>query len=287
MPRVPETSSASQLVSYTMCPRKYWLHYSEHAPPEHKSISLVLGSAVHGAIGHHFEERLAGREPDIGTTLRVLEADLLAETVGEPVRWKEQTFDDVLVDGARLVSAYLAAHGTDPVAEVEHGFDVPLIDLGTGEVLGRPFRGYFDLVLDNGTVVELKTSSRTYSDDTVLRHLQLGAYAYARTYADESAVIRVDVMVKLKREARVVSYAYPGALMPWWISAAHEIERAIDAEVFPPSPGPLCIECEYRATCLKVGVPQARPRSLPIAPPPPPESRANCVPTSGRAEASP
>ena len=85
-PDLPPSTSASQLVSYTMCPRKFECQYVLGLEPEFRSTSLVLGSAFHSAIGWWHEERLAGRAPTVEAAATILSADLAAEAAGGPVR---------------------------------------------------------------------------------------------------------------------------------------------------------------------------------------------------------
>lgn len=258
---VPPTTSASQLTSYALCPRKYYLGYVLEEEAEFRSTSLVLGSAVHGALGWFFSEKLRGNPPDVADAERIVTADLLALTAGEAVRWKTATFASLDEEGRRLVRLYLQANADLPVAAVEAPFQVELVHPGTGAVVGRPLRGYFDLVLQDGTLVELKTSSKGWSEESLTRHLQIGAYAYA-THAGEGAWtgVSVHVLVKLKRDPRLETYRVDrtAADLGWWIRAASEIEDAIAAHHFPPSPSPLCLECEHARACARMA-PRATP----------------------------
>jgi hypothetical protein len=63
--------------------------------------------------------------------------------------------------------------------------------------------------------------------------------------------LRVHVIVKLKKEPRVETFAIERGepATRWWIQAAGAIERAIEARHFPPSPGPLCRECPFESAC--------------------------------------
>ncbi len=136
---------------------------------------------------------------------------------------------------------------------VEEPFEVELVDPRTGEVLGRPLRGYFDLVLAE-KIVELKTSARGWNEHDLIRHLQVGAYAFARhALTGEASTVEARVIVKLKKEPRIETYTVERDThgLGWWLSAAAEIESAIEAGIFPPSPSPLCHECEYQKACAK------------------------------------
>jgi hypothetical protein len=251
---LPPRTSASQLVSYAMCPRKYAMKYVLDLEPEFVSVALVLGSAVHGAVGWWYEERLAGREPTLGGALEIATADLASAVAGETVRWKTSSQAHTEEEARRLVATYLGEYGDLPVVAVEQPFAVDVVHPETGELLGRPLKGYFDLVLADGSVVELKTASRGWDGDAIARHLQVGAYAYVlRERHDDPPPVRVDVVVKLKREPRTESFMvdHDPRKAGWWLEAFREIETAIQRRQFPPTPGPLCRECEHGTRCAE------------------------------------
>ncbi len=250
--RVPATTSASQLVTYAMCPRKYAMSYVYGRRPEFRSLALVTGSAMHSAIAWWFERKILGGEPTIEAAEEILAADLLAETVGQEVRWKDKTPASLEEECRALLRLYLLEKGDLPVVGTEAPFQVDLQDPSTGEFVGRPLRGYFDLRLEGGRVVELKTSSRGWSEFDLVRHLQVGAYAFAwNTLHGGPCDLEVQVIVKLKREPRVESYRIERGeeSTRWWLEAAREIESAIAGGHFPPSPSALCRECEYERAC--------------------------------------
>jgi CRISPR/Cas system-associated exonuclease Cas4 (RecB family) len=220
--------------------------------PEFRATSLVLGSAIHSAIGWWFEQRLEGKAPTLVRAQDILVADLLAGETLSPVRWKTATPESLEDEARRLLHLYLTEHGDLPVAEVEQEFQADLVDPETGEAFGRPMKGYFDLALEDRAVIEIKTSGRTWNDADLVRHLQVGAYAFAwNAMHGGPCEVQIHVIVKLKREPRVdVFRIYRGEpATRWWIQAASAIERAIESRSFPPSPGPLCHECPFDSAC--------------------------------------
>lgn len=152
---IPATSSASQLVTYASCGRKYYFSYVLGLEPK-KAPALAFGSAVHGAIEFWFNEKIAGRIPLLPAAEQIFLADLNAGlgdvSAAETTELEEQ--------GRTLVQLYLQKFSNLPVVAVEEGFEMALHDPETGEVLPRSLRGYFDLVLEDGRVIEVKTSAR-------------------------------------------------------------------------------------------------------------------------------
>lgn len=249
---LPPATSASQLVSYAMCPRKFAFRYVDDAPAEFRSTSLVLGSAVHGGIGWYFEQKLSGQTPTTDAACTMAAADVAADVVLDGIRFGAATPESLEDDAKRLVGLYLEAHADMPVVGVERKLNIDLTDPDTGEVFGRPLKGYLDLVLADGTVVELKTASRGWSEHDLARNLQLGAYSFAlRAERGAEAKLSVHVLVKLKREPRldVFDVQLSASEIAWWTAAAGDIEAAIAAGHFPPTPSPLCHQCEYQRAC--------------------------------------
>jgi putative RecB family exonuclease len=267
---IPATTSASQLTAYTMCPRKYAFSYVYELTPEFTSTSLIMGSAFHSTVGWWYEERLAGRTPTIPRARDIFVSDLLAEAAGAEVRWKTATPEALEAEGLTLIELYLTKYGELDVTHVEAPFRVDLKDPTTGEIVGRPFRGYFDLVLADQTVVELKTSSKGWSEFDLIRHLQVGGYAFVLNAREGiPAKLDIHVVVRLKKEPRVETFRVERTTSAtrWWFEAARAIEAAIEGGHFPPKPSPLCRECEYESTCAAwtAEAPAMRePRRLPL-----------------------
>lgn len=253
---LPETTSASQLQTYALCPRKYFFTYVLGLLPEWKSTALVLGSVVHSAVEWFFTEKIEGRTPHEDDVLEILGADVTALTIDESIRWKDASPATLEDDARRYVRLYLAENVEMEVAAVESPFRVPMADPDTGEVRGRDMKGYFDFVLTkNHRVVELKTSARGWNEGDLARHLQVGAYAFAwNALHGGPSEVEVHVIVKLKREPRIERYVVERgeADTRWWLHAASEIEAAIEAGHFPPRPSPFCNECEYQKACLSL-----------------------------------
>ncbi|MAQ18780.1 MAG: hypothetical protein CMN30_28785 [Sandaracinus sp.] len=247
---LPEYTSASQLKTYAMCPRKYALRYLDDAEPEDKGPSLVVGSVVHSAIGWFFETRLAEREPTIDEALDVVHADFAAAIDGPPVRWGRWTQADLLEHTGNLVRFFLEEEGDLVVADVEERHQVELHHPVTGEALPRPLLCYLDFRVDGDDVVELKTSRSPYSEASIGSNLQFGAYA---AVLDElgAGSLAVWVVIKNKRPRLQKLKVQRNPLRErWFFDAAMAIEEAIAAGHFPPAPGWTCATCEYRRRCL-------------------------------------
>ena len=138
-------------------------------------------------------------------------------------------------------------------------FSVDLVLEETGEVLPCKLSGIFDLVEsdEEGTliIVELKTSSKRYTDDQIDLDLQGTLYSYAlkqirlHTNGDDT-LVRYDQLLKQKTPSMETYYAVKGNVQyTWAYHLVRKVLRAIDHEVYHPIPGWQCKDCPYGTTC--------------------------------------
>jgi CRISPR/Cas system-associated exonuclease Cas4 (RecB family) len=155
--------------------------------------------------------------------------------------------------GEALVRLYVEGHQDLSVVAVESGFQIPLADPATGEILGPDLKGFFDLILKGDTIVELKTAAKAYDQGTLARHIQLTSYRYAYAQLHKrDATLKVTALLK-QRKPRVETYEAVRTKEDdaWFVYLAVEANRGIEAGIFPPSPSFLCGDCEYADHCRK------------------------------------
>jgi putative RecB family exonuclease len=248
---LPAHTSASQLVTYASCPRRYAYRYVEHREPETRGTGMALGSAVHSAIAWWFEERAQERVPAIDEVLAVLRADLAAATAHDNIRWRDTTPTDITAEAQRLVRLFVETSGEMAVKETEVRFDFVIIDPRSGEQMPRPLIGYLDAELVDGRIVELKTARRAYTAVELRAGLQFSAYRTAARYLGVDVEVQTLVRTKKPRLEHAV-LPHDREVSRWFMRAAADIERAILAGTFPPLAGRTCSYCEYRRACLGI-----------------------------------
>ncbi len=212
---------------------------------------------MHGAISWWFESRKAGLEPPREDALRVLRADLGAALSSNEYKLEPDERTALFLEGEKLVALFLEHLSELEVVAVEERFEVHLVDPDTGELLPRPLVGFLDLVLVDGTIVELKTAARAYGANELLTNLQFAAYRYVAREQGRPDV-RLAALVKTKK-AKVQDTSLGVATemsADWFVRVVRDVEKAIHSGVFPPTPGMACTTCDYRAACFGLVVEQ-------------------------------
>jgi putative RecB family exonuclease len=252
--------SFTQIDQYLRCPLKYKLTYVDRVTPDFTPAALAFGSGIHGAAALLFGGIAAGTQPTLDEVQGYFESYWNLETGQKAIRFGERDTKASLLDLARRMLAvlYRERESDTEIVGVEQPFDVPLIDLDTGEVLDRALVGTLDLLERDAAgglvVVDLKTSARKYSDLQVEASLQLSVYSYATQMnglADEQDLrLRFDVLTKTKQPelCRYWTTRDRAANVRLFRLAA-EILKAIESGVFHPNPGWQCKDCQFRSQC--------------------------------------
>ena len=252
--------SFTQIDQYLRCPLKYKFTYVERLKPEFVPAALAFGSGIHGAAAFLFSGVAAGTPPALEEVQGYFESYWALETEHKPIRFGEKDTKASLLDLARRMLEVLYRDqelGTEIVG-VEQPFDVPLIDLDTGEVLDRALVGSLDLIERDAegrtVVVDLKTAARKYADVQVESSLQLSVYSYATAMNglgdQEDLRLRFDVLTKTKQPelCRYWTQRDRAASLRLFRLVA-EVLHAIEAGVFHPNPGWQCKDCPFRSRC--------------------------------------
>ncbi len=146
---LPHTS-ISQVRTFLLCPRKYFLHYIARSPPAWRPLALIFGSAWHESIAAHLIEPMS---------VDALQAHLRDGLVrgiqsdGPPVLFEEDAQDEgqVIDLSLRMLASFLArVPRPAKVLAVEVPFALELAHPATGEVLDVPLVGAIDALVDDG-----------------------------------------------------------------------------------------------------------------------------------------
>ncbi len=248
----PLRLSYSQVATWLRCPKLYAYRYVEKAEPEKVGMALLLGGAVHDAIGAEAQRRLEGSTGGLDYALRSFREMLLCKVdhPEAPVDLGEKGLVEHLESGEGLVRAYFEHGPVGEVQAVEQDFEQ---ELGPGVRLA----GVIDFVVrgENGPeVVELKTSARSWSE--LQARLSLQGALYASALGEEGAVpVTYRVLVKTRAPKVQELRVEPD---PEWSAAVQqtvlEVAGGIRSGCFPRNPSPMtCAGCAYFRQCSSRG----------------------------------
>lgn len=244
--------SSSQLTLYLLCGLKYKYQYIDQLPRPFQSSALAFGSAVHSTLAWLHSQDLQGKNVSLDMLYRIFDADWYTQTVDNTIKFKDSEKEMALpLLGKELLAQY-AKEPRKAIKGAEVHFAVPLVDVATGEDLKLNLEGFFDLVEEDGTVVEFKTSASALSQADIDSRIQLTAYSYAFEvlYRTPPKGLRVVNFVKAKKpridviETRRTKHDHRA-----FFYLAKEVLRGIRTEVFVPHPGYWCRDCEFADVC--------------------------------------
>lgn len=247
--------SWSQLNSYRGCPRRWFFSHVEGLKPDFVGSALLLGSAFHSAVQHHYEQQLIGRPTSSAELDDVFHRSWTDEAGDVNVRYAKGDDEQAAKDtGIRMLDAFLKSElATLP------GSVIAIEETLTGSIhpempdlLMRLDVAWQD---DDGLhLMDLKTSRSRWSEGKVNESSeQLLLYQLLATELapDQPLSLHFGVISKARKPA-VQMLDVPGdttarsrdvvdLMLPVW--------NGIKAGIDFASPSPMCSGCAYKSKC--------------------------------------
>ncbi len=238
--------SVTQLRMYLRCPLQYYFRYvcGLKIPP---SGDVTLGRTVHETLEQNYRQKIQTRQD---LPLEQLH-DIFSERWEEESRYARFQEDEkpghLKDDGVRLLGAYHreVAPRVQPV-EVEREF---LLETGVTEL---PLKGYIDLIDEQGTIIDHKTTRRSFPPHAAETDIQLTAYAlaYRALRGKPEKGLRLDVLVRTKQpKVQQLPTTRAQADIDRFLRLAEHVERAINTGIFYPNENFMCGICGYKELC--------------------------------------
>ncbi len=243
--------SVTQINMYNRCGIQYWFRYCEgvRKPP---GGALTLGAAFHGGIAVNYRQKVeSGQDMPIADVLDAFSTDFDNRSVD--TEWRGDSAPEVKDTGILLLKEYqrVVAPYTQPI-EVEQQFNM------TFKNKGWTFTGIIDLIDNQDTIIETKTTGRKPSNPRPEHLLQIHAYTkgYQTKEAKGVTGARIDYVVK-RKEPVVVSFTptVTESDMTFFLRLMTRVAHGIENEVWVPSRGHnLCSRkwCGYWNECEKL-----------------------------------
>jgi len=258
--------SASQIFTYLGCSLKYMFQYVQKSKPQHLSVALPFGKAVHQAIEKYYQSVMdtgKGSSVEIMQELFTESVSLAIDDASTPILFKKEApdKDSIIEMGRRLLQVF---HGNVDLTGYEVvGTEIPLsatLYTDQGEDTDIKLVGILDLLLKdkaNGEllVVDNKTSKNAMAQSATDENLQMSAYSYllaANRYVFPRAEVkcRFDVLRKLKKPKMEYSYTVRTAdHRKRFAKIASAVLAGIENRIFSPQQSWLCADCQFKEEC--------------------------------------
>jgi len=252
--------SFSQIYLMRACPKKFSLHYVEHASPAFTPASLIFGSAVHAAVETHFRAMLAGvtlSAGDLHQAFRVAWKGQKATSEDLPIKYAKDQDESKLDDmGKRMIDVFLASPAAQPAGTllgIEEEFMIT-IDPALPDILAK-----VDLVYESaGAIIvrDFKTSRSKWNPEKAVESADQ-IILYGRMLRDLSRGMNKPVQgefVVLTKAKSPQVQVLDVPVTPEGIRRTQEsiatTWQAVLAANWYPAPSPMnCSTCQYKSRC--------------------------------------
>ena len=240
--------------------------YVQKSTPQHLSIALPFGKAIHQAIEKYYQSVMdtgEGAPVEIMQELFTESVSLAINDASMPILFKKEApdKDSIIQMGHQLLQVF---HDEVDLTGYEVvGTEIPLsatLYNEHGEDTDFKLVGILDLLLKdkaNGEllVVDNKTSKNAMAQSATDENLQMSAYSYllaANGYVFPRAEVkcRFDVLRKLKKPKMEYSYTFRTAdHRKRFAKIASAVLAGIENRIFIPQQSWMCSDCQFKEEC--------------------------------------
>lgn len=235
-----ELLSPSQAATYLGCSARWRFKYLLGLP-DPAGGGAVRGKAVHKAIEYYMRAKMAGVLLDAAAVLN--EWDIFWDDAAEGAEFGAfENIESLKSSGMALATKYLTevAPAIEPAA-----VEVPL----SGVINGVAVRGIADIITIDGTVIDIKTSSRKPSHISGDHALQLATYV--ELYEGSNGQAQIHSLVSTKEPQLIQLEQEPGFKGQQLVERIYPmVVDAINGGLFMPNrASTLCAKCPYKSEC--------------------------------------
>ena len=253
--------SISQLQTYLNCPASYYYSYVEKLDWEFQPADMVFGKICHQVIAEFHQTPMTKEEMVVEFERR------WGKAVDETTNLRFRSLDDrqLATRGKQLAELYYDQYNSLVPEDVEMFFEIPLLDLATGEFGEQVVQGRIDLIADS-TVYEIKTSSRSLNQSDADNSLQLTFYAWAYQYLYSKPAKELKIVNLVKTKEPKIQALSTRRNLSDFTKLYHLMTgtiRAIQQDVFYPNPLSRygCEGCPFQNACGKEGLSERKEES--------------------------
>jgi len=252
-------TSYSALDTFQTCPLKYKYQEIERRKTP-KRPEQVFGTVVHNALKFAFE-----RNPLYPTVDEVIDYYTRSwNEAADKIQWtnpdrRAEEESMYFKEGLQIIQNFLKKNKpwqTNSV-ELESRFSAEITDTETQET--HALRGVIDRIdkdpsSDAYTIIDYKTGKKMPSQEMLEDNLQLGVYALALSerwphVPAENIHTSLYFLKHNDQVSTTQSREKLDRVKQNILTIIREIETRLEADDFPPTPGPLCDYCAFRPIC--------------------------------------
>ncbi len=258
--------SASQMFTYLGCSLKYMFSYVQKCTPQHLSIALPFGKAIHQALEKYYQSIMDTGEGASVEDMKELfneSVSLALDNSAMPILFKKEAPDknSVIDMGHQLLQVF---HDEVDLTGYEVvGTEIPLaatLYSETGDDNDIKLVGILDLLLKDKAsgelmVVDNKTAKNKMANSTADESLQMSAYSYllasnGYVFPRAEVICRFDVLRKLKKPKMEYNYTIRTAdHRKRFVQIASAVLRGIENRIFMPQQSWMCSDCQFKEAC--------------------------------------
>lgn len=233
-PRDVDHLSFSSVSTYLRCPRQWAYSYLEQLR-RRPGVALIKGASVDVAASHNLRQKIDSRQDLPRTDVLEFAEDTFRTRVDE-----EGGASEIDWDGGNQARALDSTIGMVDVHMRHHAPRIEprfvQLELHRDLPSGRDFVGHLDYVTTGGTVGDIKTGSKRMGQQSADTDLQPSAYAFLHGEPIAFEFARV-IDTGTRRYEEIVETSRDATAITWFGGMVADVEKGIDAGVFPPSPG--------------------------------------------------
>src|SRR5208283_4662614 len=235
-----------------ICPLKYKFHYIDQIEPPFVASALVFGSCIHEAVGAFYQSSLEGDPLSPSQNHDVYRQAWESHSQERPIRFFHNDGVETLTTKAKgMLDVFHESF--DPAVQIiaiEEPFEVNL-----GKRI-PPLVGWIDAVEAEPdgkvSVIDLKTASKRYSDNTVHSNVQLTCYSLGAKVLgfNGETRFRLDVLLKTQNP-ELIRYetTRTDADRDRFLKLVKSVWQGIKKEIFFPKADWQCGQCPFAGPC--------------------------------------
>lgn len=244
--------SISRLNQFLNCPQAYKFNYVDRIEWEFTPADMSFGTAIHETLQKFHNNSITGSPEAL---MKDFESRWDEALKDPKLRFNKLDGEELRDKGRQLVLVYYNKFVDIKFQDAELYFEIPLIDLSTGQFEGHIVHGKIDMIAEN-IVHEIKTSSRAYTQEQADESLQLTwyAFAYQMLYNRPAENLKLVALIKTKvPKIQILETKREQQDFTRLHQLMTNVIKAIQLEVFYPNPLAKygCGGCPFQRVCGK------------------------------------